>query len=78
MTTNTAAFTILYDGWLLAQNRVTTQVFNSVMDMRVAARREVAMAEQRLGMTPKGEATRDHPDVRPRVTKEMVRMVVEE
>jgi hypothetical protein len=32
MTTNTAAFTILYDGWLLAQNRVTTQVFNSVMD----------------------------------------------
>ena len=46
--------------------------------MRVAARREVAMVEQRLGMTPKGEATRDHPDVRPRVTKEMVRMVVEE
>jgi hypothetical protein len=26
----------------------------------------------------KGDATRDHPDVRPRVTKEMVRMVVEE
>jgi hypothetical protein len=28
---NTAAFAILYDGWLLAQNRVTTQAFNSVM-----------------------------------------------
>ena len=46
--------------------------------MGVVARREVAMAGQRLGMTPKGEAARDHPDVRPRVTKEMVRMVVEE
>jgi hypothetical protein len=32
MTANAAAFTILYDGWLLAQNRVTTQVFNHVMD----------------------------------------------
>jgi hypothetical protein len=32
MTENTAAFTILYDGWLLAQNRITTEVFNHVMD----------------------------------------------
>jgi len=47
-------------------------------EMKTAARREVSMAEQRLGMTPKGEATRDHPDVRPRISKEMVRMVVEE
>jgi hypothetical protein len=31
MTENTAAFTILYDGWLRAQN-MTTQVFNHVMD----------------------------------------------
>jgi hypothetical protein len=32
MTANAAAFTILYDGWLLAQNRVTETVFNHVMD----------------------------------------------
>ena len=57
---------------------VVTKSEEAKEEIRVAARREVAMAGQRLGMTRKGEAARDHPDVRPRVTKEMVRMVVEE
>lgn len=58
------------------------------MELTLEARRElrqmskqmVREAEQRLGMTPKGELTRDYEGARPKVVKEMMRpvMVVED
>lgn len=42
---------------------------------RQLARRQMREAEQRLGMTPKGELSREHPDLKNRVVKEVGRMV---
>lgn len=47
-------------------------------ELRQLSRTQVREAEQRLGMTPKGEATRELPEVQPRLTKEILRMVVED
>jgi hypothetical protein len=44
-----------------------------------AANQQVIEAEQRLGMTPKGEMTREHKDVRPRLDRQYMRpMAIEE
>jgi hypothetical protein len=40
------------------------------------AKRQVRDAEARLGMTPKGELTRNFPGVEPKITKEYMRPVV--
>ncbi len=47
-------------------------------EMKTIARRQVREAEQRLGMTPNGTLSRDHPDLRGAVgvSKEMMRPVV--
>jgi hypothetical protein len=47
-------------------------------ELQQLSKQQVKEAEQRLGMTPKGELSRDLPEVAPRVQKEMMRMVVEE
>jgi hypothetical protein len=39
------------------------------------AKRQVIEAQQRLGMTPKGEATRELAEVAPRVDQQMMRPV---
>ena len=47
-------------------------------ELRQLSKQQVREAEQRLGMTPKGEATRELPEVAPRLTKEVMRMIVED
>jgi hypothetical protein len=44
-------------------------------EARTLAKRQVREAEQRLGMTPKGELTREHPGLKIGVQKEIGRMV---
>lgn len=44
-------------------------------ESRQLARRQITEAEQRLGMTPKDTLTRQHPDLRNRVVKEVGRMI---
>lgn len=47
-------------------------------ELRQLSQTQVKEAEQRLGMTPKGELSRNEPGVEPRISKEMLRMVVED
>lgn len=47
-------------------------------ELRQLSKTQVKEAEQRLGMTPKGELTREHAGVEPRITKEVMRMVIED
>jgi hypothetical protein len=44
-------------------------------ETRTLAKRQMREAEQRLGMTPRDTLTREHPEVAPRITKEMMRPV---
>jgi hypothetical protein len=44
-------------------------------EQRTLARKQVREAEQRLGKTPDGTMTREHPDVVPRVDKQWVRSI---
>ena len=44
-------------------------------EQRQLAKRQIREAEQRLGMTPRDTGTRDHPDVRPQIVKEVGRMI---
>ena len=44
-------------------------------ESRQLARQQMVEAEQRLGMTPKDTMTRQHPEIAPKVTKEIGRMV---
>lgn len=45
-------------------------------ELRQLSKQQIREAEQRLGMTPKGELTREHAEVAPRVVKEMMRPVL--
>jgi hypothetical protein len=45
-------------------------------ELRQLSKQQVVEAEQRLGMTGKGEATRDLAEVQPRISKEMMRPVL--
>lgn len=47
-------------------------------ELRQLSKTQVIEAEQRLGMTPKGELPRDEAGLSPKIQKEMVRMVIEE
>ena len=47
-------------------------------ELRDLSKQQVREAEQRLGMTAKGELTRDFDGARPRITKEIGRMVAVE
>ena len=44
-------------------------------EARQQARQQVIEAEQRLGKTPKGELTREHEGVKPKIVKELGRMI---
>ena len=44
-------------------------------EQRQLARTQMIEAEQRLGMTPKDTMTRQHPEIAPKVTKEIGRMI---
>lgn len=44
-------------------------------ESRSLSKRQVREAEQRLGLTPRDTATRDHASVRPQIVKEIGRMV---
>lgn len=44
-------------------------------ELQILSRTQVVEAEQRLGMTPKGEATRELKEVQPRVQKEYMRPI---
>ena len=47
-------------------------------ELRQLSKQQVREAEQRLGMTPQQTLTRDHDGARPRITKEIGRMVAVE
>jgi hypothetical protein len=48
-------------------------------ELRAMSKQQVKEAEQRLGMTPKGEATRELAEIAPRISKEFMRpMAVED
>ena len=62
-------------GGMILMERPLVLTQEAQAEQRQLARQQVREAEQRLGMTPKGELTREHPEVRPRITKEIGRMV---
>jgi hypothetical protein len=65
-------------GGLILMERPKELTDEATAENKKLASRQVREAEQRLGMTQKGEMTRDHDGVRPRVQKDVMRMVVEE
>ena len=44
-------------------------------EQRQLAKRQIHEAEQRVGLTPRGTGTRDHPGVAPKIVKEVGRMI---
>ncbi len=65
---------IVRDGLILMERPIElTQEART--EMRTLARKQVKEAEQRLGATPEGTLTREHPDIRARVHKEWGRTV---
>ena len=65
-------------GGMILMERPEELTKEAQAELRQLSRKQVKEAEQRLGMTPKGELTREHPGVEPRLTKEVMRMVVED
>ena len=60
---------VIKDGLILMERPMElTQEAND--ESRAAAKQQVREAEQRLGLTPNNQLTRDHDGVRPRVSKE--------
>lgn len=68
---------IIKDGQILME-RPMELTLEARKELRQMSKQQVVEAEQRLGMTPKGEATRELAEVAPKITKEYARMVVEE
>lgn len=63
-------------GGMILMDRPIELTLEAKKELRQLSRTQVREAEQRLGMTPKGELSRDADDrVRPRITKEIGRMV---
>lgn len=60
-------------GGLMLMERPIELSIEAYHEGRALAKRQVRDAEARLGMTPKGELTRNFPGVEPRITKEYVR-----
>lgn len=63
-------------GGLMLMERPVHLSIEARKEEKSLAKRQVREAEARLGMTPKGEMTRNFPGVEPKVTKEYVRPVV--
>lgn len=68
---------IVKDGMILME-RPMELTLEARKELRQMSKQQVTEAEQRLGMTPKDTATRELADVAPRITKEMMRMVIED
>ena len=60
---------------LIAMERPMWMTQEARQEMREAATEQIAVAKQRLGMTPENTLTRDHDGARPRVQIEMMRPV---
>jgi hypothetical protein len=65
---------IIRDGLILME-RPSELTREARSEMEFNAKKQMREAEQRIGKTPDGTLTRDHPDVRPRITKEYMRPV---
>jgi len=65
-------------GGMILMDRPIELTNEAKRELRQLSKQQVREAEQRLGMTPKGELTRDDDRVRPRVVKEVGRMVAVE
>lgn len=66
---------ILKGGLMLMERPIELSI-EARLEERALAKRQVRDAEARLGMTPKGELTRNFPGIEPRITKEWNRPVV--
>jgi len=66
--------TIIKGGQILME-RPMSLTKEARAESKTAAKQQVREAEQRLGMTPKGEMTRDHDGAKPRIVKEMMRPI---
>jgi hypothetical protein len=62
-------------GGMLLMDRPIELTEEARRELRKLSKKQITEAEQRLGKTPDGELTRDHPAVRPRITKEVMRPV---
>lgn len=65
-------------GGMILMERPEELTKEAQKELRLLSGQQVKEAEQRLGLTPKGELSRDLPEVAPKLTKEIMRMVVEE
>ena len=65
-------------GGMILMERPAELTLEARKELQTLSKQQVKEAEQRLGMTPKGELTRELNEVAPRISKEMMRMVVEE
>lgn len=62
-------------GGLMLMDRPKELTQEARDENEMLAKKQIREAEQRLGMTGTGEATRSLPEVRPRVVKEMMRAI---
>lgn len=62
-------------GGLILMERPIELSLQAKQEEKQLSNRQVREAELRLGFTAKGELTRDHPGVRPRIEKEVLRPV---
>lgn len=62
-------------GGMILMERPAELTQEARREMNTMARQQIREAEQRLGMTPKDTLTRDYDGARPRVVKEVGRMV---
>lgn len=62
-------------GGMILMERPASLTDEARREQRMLAKTQIREAEQRLGMTPKGELTRQHSGVEPRIVKEYVRPI---
>ena len=65
-------------GGMILMERPIELTQEAYAEQKMLARNQIVEAEQRLGKTPRDTLTRDHPEIKPRVTKEYVRQIVAE
>lgn len=62
-------------GGMILMDRPQELTDESRRELRMLSKKQVREAEQRLGMTPKGELTRDWDGIRPRLEKQVMRPI---
>lgn len=60
-------------GGMILMDRPMELTLEAKKELRQLSKQQVREAEQRLGMTPKGELTRDYEGARPQIVKEYMR-----